>query len=131
MEAKYPDLLTLGLPKAEAVLEISFEETSGDLRTADNAVKLLKREVEAEHPDASDRFEVVMKPFEARARKEVDAAATDIGIVSEDFKALAKRFAEGTSGKIDPAGFFGKQVRLARRPLRHCCHRRRRRRRRS
>lgn len=109
---RYPDLLTFGLSRSQRALNISFEEVKSELRVTDSAVKLVEREVGAEHNDKEDRFATEMRPFEQAARKKVDAALVELELVEGDLKSLALRFAENTKGKFNPAGLFSKLVRF-------------------
>jgi len=109
-ENNYPDLLKFTLDKAEAASTISITETNKDLRNLTQSVRIVKKELDADHSEKHDRFTKVFGTFELKASKLVAELDTEFNQILEEFQKLTTRF--GENKKIEPENFFSIFVRF-------------------
>lgn len=112
METAYPGTLeNFQLPKTEAAITISINETHNDMRNLAQQVRAIRNELQAEHTDRHDRFNQVFNSFQLKAEKQMQELEVEFQIVLEDFQKLGERYAE-SGPKLEPSVLFGSFVRF-------------------
>ncbi len=100
----YPELLGLSLSKASAASTLSMTEINKDLNALSQGMRLLKKELDAEHADKEDRFAKVFGTFELKGTKQLSEIEADYHDVLDVFTKLVEKF--GEKGKMEPDAFF-------------------------